>query len=202
MRRCGDLTLGLRFRFFGRRGRKSRPNVSHQALVLCALDGRTFEERAVLFDRKTAPIVARHGRQGRRGVEFRHIGGDGEPIPRTAVGAAVATVEHVPQFAAGAFGERLAAVLDAEIRETFKVPNIGIIGGAYIVEGKVKRNAQVRLVRDGIVIHEGTISSLRRFKDDAKEVAQGYECGIGIEAYNDIKPMDIIECFHMVEIER
>ena len=87
----------------------------------------------------------------------------------------------------------------AEIRETFKVPNIGIIGGAYIVEGKVKRNAQVRLVRDGIVIHEGTISSLRRFKDDAKEVAQGYECGIGIEAYNDIKPM---ECFHMVEIER
>jgi len=90
----------------------------------------------------------------------------------------------------------------AEIRETFKVPNIGIIGGAYIVEGKVKRNAQVRLVRDGIVIHEGTISSLRRFKDDAKEVAQGYECGIGIEAYNDIKPMDIIECFHMVEIER
>ena len=90
----------------------------------------------------------------------------------------------------------------AEIRETFKVPNLGIVGGAYIVEGKVKRNAQVRLVRDGIVIHEGTISSLRRFKDDAKEVAQGYECGIGIEAYNDIKPMDIIECFHMVEIER
>lgn len=90
----------------------------------------------------------------------------------------------------------------AEIRETFKVPNLGIVGGAYIVEGKVKRNAQVRLVRDGIVIHEGTISSLRRFKDDAKEVAQGYECGIGIEAYNDIKPLDIIECFHMVEIER
>lgn len=89
-----------------------------------------------------------------------------------------------------------------QIRTTFKVPGIGIIGGAYVTEGKVVRNAQVRLVRDGIVIHEGTISSLKRFKDDAKEVATGYECGIGIENYNDIKEEDIIECFHMVEIER
>ena len=89
-----------------------------------------------------------------------------------------------------------------EIRNTFKVPNVGIIGGAYVTEGKVQRNAEVRLVRDGIVIHEGKISSLKRFKDDAKEVAQGYECGIGIENYNDIKDGDLIECFHMVEIER
>jgi len=89
-----------------------------------------------------------------------------------------------------------------EIRNTFKVPNVGIIGGAYVVEGKVQRNAEVRLVRDGIVIHEGKISSLKRFKDDAREVAQGYECGIGIENYNDIKDGDLIECFHMVEIER
>lgn len=89
-----------------------------------------------------------------------------------------------------------------EIRTTFKVPGVGIIGGAYVQEGKVVRNAEVRLVRDGIVIHEGKISSLKRFKDDAKEVASGYECGIGIESYNDIKEGDIIECFHMVEIER
>lgn len=89
-----------------------------------------------------------------------------------------------------------------EIRNTFKVPGVGIVGGAYVIEGKVVRNAEVRLVRDGIVIHEGTISSLKRYKDDAKEVAQGYECGIGIENYNDIKEGDIIECFHMVEIER
>ena len=71
----------------------------------------------------------------------------------------------------------------AEVRETFKVPNIGIIAGSYIQEGKVVRNAEIRLVRDGIVIHEGKISSLRRFKDDAKEVNQGYECGIGIDVY-------------------
>ena len=90
----------------------------------------------------------------------------------------------------------------AEVRETFKVPNVGIIAGAYVQEGKVLRNAEVRLVRDGIVIHEGKISSLRRFKDDAKEVNQGYEGGIGIENYNDIKEGDVIECFHMVEVER
>ena len=90
----------------------------------------------------------------------------------------------------------------AEVRTTFKVPNVGTIAGAYVQEGKVIRNAEIRLVRDGIVIHEGTISSLKRFKDDAKEVNQGYECGIGIENYNDIKEGDSIECFHMVEVER
>ena len=90
----------------------------------------------------------------------------------------------------------------AEVRDTFKVPNLGIVAGCYVTEGEVKRNAQIRLVRDGIVIHEGVISSLRRFKDDVKEVAAGYECGLGIEKYNDIKPEDVIECFEMVEIER
>ncbi|MEG0291341.1 MAG: translation initiation factor IF-2 [Anaerovoracaceae bacterium] len=89
-----------------------------------------------------------------------------------------------------------------EIRETFKVPGVGVIGGAYVTNGKVVRNAEVRLVRDGIVIHEGKISSLKRFKDDAKEVAHGFECGIGLENYNDIKEGDIIECFQMEEIER
>ncbi len=89
-----------------------------------------------------------------------------------------------------------------EVRDTFKVPNVGIIAGAYVVEGKAVRNAEVRLVRDGIVIHEGKISSLKRFKDDAKEVLTGFECGIGIENYNDIKVGDIIECFQMVEVER
>ena len=89
-----------------------------------------------------------------------------------------------------------------EIRNTFKVPGVGIVGGAYVTDGKVVRNEQIRLVRDGIVIHEGKISSLKRFKDDAKEVAQGYECGIGIENYNDIKEGDIIECFTMEEVKR
>ena len=90
----------------------------------------------------------------------------------------------------------------AEVRDTFKVPNVGVIGGCYVQEGIVKRNEKIRLVRDGIVIHEGVISSLKRFKDDAKEVNAGYECGLGIEKYNDIKPGDVIECFTMVEVER
>ncbi len=89
-----------------------------------------------------------------------------------------------------------------EVRTTFKVPNVGTIAGAYVLEGKVVRNALIRLVRDGIVYHEGKISSLKRFKDDVKEVMHGYECGIGFENYNDLKEGDIIECFHMVEIPR
>ena len=89
-----------------------------------------------------------------------------------------------------------------EVRDTFKVPNLGTVAGGYVTEGKIRRSAEIRLVRDGIVIHEGTISSLRRFKDNVKEVMQGYECGIGIEDYNDIKIGDVMECFHMVEIER
>ncbi len=88
------------------------------------------------------------------------------------------------------------------IRATFKVPNIGTIGGAYVTEGKVSRNSDVRLIRDGIVIYEGKISSLKRFKDDAKEVVSGYECGIGLENYNDIKEEDVIEAFNMEEIKR
>ena len=89
-----------------------------------------------------------------------------------------------------------------EVRETFKVPGVGTIAGAYVTNGKAVRNAEIRIVREGIVIHEGKISSLKRFKDDAKEVMQGYECGIGIEDYNDIKIGDVIECFEMQEIER
>ena len=91
---------------------------------------------------------------------------------------------------------------EAEIRDTFKVPGAGIIGGAYVTDGKIARNAEVRLVRDGIVIHEGKVSSLKRFKDDVREVSQGYECGIGIKDYNDIKEGDVIECFRMEEVER
>ena len=90
----------------------------------------------------------------------------------------------------------------AVVRDTFKVPGVGIIAGCYVNEGIVKRNAQIRLVRDGIVVHEGVISSLRRFKDDVREVAAGYECGLGIEKYNDVKPDDVIECFNMVEVAR
>ncbi len=88
------------------------------------------------------------------------------------------------------------------VRNTFKVSGIGTIAGAYVQEGKVQRNALVRVVRDGIVIHEGQIASLRRFKDDVKEVASGYECGIGIEDFNDIHENDVIETYVMEQVQR
>jgi len=89
-----------------------------------------------------------------------------------------------------------------EVRQTIRVPNVGIIAGSYVQDGKVTRQAQIRIVRDGIVIMEDKISSLRRFKDDVREVAQGYECGIGLEKCNDIQVGDILEAFVMEEIER
>ena len=88
------------------------------------------------------------------------------------------------------------------VRQTYKVSGVGTIAGSYVTDGKIVRNAQVRLLRDNVVIYEGKISSLRRFKDDVREVATGYECGIGLENYNDVKENDVIECFQMEEIER
>ena len=89
----------------------------------------------------------------------------------------------------------------AEVRNTFKVSGVGTIAGGYILDGKISRNSQVRIVRDGIIVHEGILSSLKRFKDDVKDVSSGYECGIGIENFNDIKDGDIIESFVMEEIK-
>ncbi|WP_139652869.1 translation initiation factor IF-2 [Raoultibacter phocaeensis] len=90
----------------------------------------------------------------------------------------------------------------AEVRETFKVPKAGTIAGCYIVEGEISRDDKVRVVRDGTVVFEGTIDSLRRFKDDVKSVRSGYECGIGITGYQDIKIGDTIEGYKIVEVER
>ena len=91
---------------------------------------------------------------------------------------------------------------NVEVRQTFKVSNVGTIAGGYVKDGKVERNAGVRVIRDDVVIHEGKLASLKRFKDDVKEVAKGFECGLQIENYNDIKEGDIIEVFVMEEIKR
>ena len=88
-----------------------------------------------------------------------------------------------------------------EVREVYKITGAGVIAGCYVKEGKVVRSAQIRLVRDGVVIHEGTIASLRRFKDDVKEVATNFECGIGLEKFSDIKVGDIFEVFQMEQVE-
>ena len=89
----------------------------------------------------------------------------------------------------------------AEVRAVFQVPKVGNIAGCYVSEGKIERVRLLRLLRDGVVCYEGKISSLRRFKDDVKEVQNGLECGIGIENYNDIKIDDVIECYYLEEIK-
>jgi translation initiation factor IF-2 len=88
----------------------------------------------------------------------------------------------------------------ADVRQTFHVPKIGTIAGCYVTDGKMQRGQLMRLVRDGIITYEGKNSSLRRFKDDVKEVQSGYECGISIENFNDIKVGDVIESYYMEEI--
>ncbi len=91
---------------------------------------------------------------------------------------------------------------NVEVRQTFKVSSVGTIAGAYVLDGRVERNAGVRVIRDNVVIHEGKLASLKRFKDDVKEVTKGFECGIQIEKYNDIKEGDVIEVYVMEEVKR
>lgn len=90
----------------------------------------------------------------------------------------------------------------AEVRALFRVPNVGVIAGSYVIDGKIQRNAGVRVLRDGVIVYEGQLSSLKRFKDDAKEVPENFECGIGIKDFNDIKEGDTIEAFILEEVPR
>jgi translation initiation factor IF-2 len=90
----------------------------------------------------------------------------------------------------------------AQVRETFKVSRVGTIAGCFVQSGIIRRNASVRLLRDHVVVYEGVISSLKRFTDDAREVAAGFECGVGLQDYDDVKVDDVFEVFEMVETER
>ena len=113
-------------------------------------------------------------------------------------------IEDVEKAMKGMLAPKFREVVlgSAQVRQVFKVTGAGTVAGCYVTDGKVVRNAQARLLRDSVVIHEGKVDSLKRFKDDAKEVAAGYECGMGFESYNDIKEGDVIECFQMEEIEQ
>ena len=112
-------------------------------------------------------------------------------------------IEEMQQAMKGMLDPKFKEVVvgHAEIRQTFKVSGVGTIAGAYVQDGKIVRACEVRIVRDGIVIHEGHLNSLKRFKDDVKEVAAGYECGVGLEKFNDIKGGDILEAFIMEEVK-
>ncbi|HXQ20325.1 MAG TPA: EF-Tu/IF-2/RF-3 family GTPase, partial [Candidatus Acidoferrales bacterium] len=90
----------------------------------------------------------------------------------------------------------------AEVRQVFNVPSFGMVAGSFVTDGKITRNAAVRLVRDHVVIYTGKVASLRRFKEDAREVVSGYECGIGLENYQDVKSGDMIEAFDIERVAR
>ena len=90
----------------------------------------------------------------------------------------------------------------AEVRDTFRIPGVGVVAGLYVTEGIINRNSQVRLLRDGVVIYEGNIASLKRFENDVREVKEGFECGLGIEGYNDIKIGDELEIYIIKKIKR
>jgi translation initiation factor IF-2 len=98
--------------------------------------------------------------------------------------------------------ERESILGEAEIRQTFRVPKLGVIAGCYVTRGTIRRNSQVRLIRDGVVVYEGRVGSLRRFKDDVAEVREGFECGIGLENFQDVKEGDVIEAFEIEEFAR
>ena len=89
-----------------------------------------------------------------------------------------------------------------EVRKTYKVSKVGVIAGCYVTDGIVKRNSSIRVLRDNIVLHDGLLDSLKRFKDDAKEVKAGFECGLSIKNYNDIKEGDILEVYESVSVAR
>ena len=91
---------------------------------------------------------------------------------------------------------------DAEVREVFSVPRVGKVAGCYVLNGTITRGSKVRFLREGVVIWNGAIASLRRFKDDVREVQSGFECGIGLENYQDLKPGDVIETYDLKEIAR
>ncbi len=111
-------------------------------------------------------------------------------------------IEEVTAAMKGMLAPKFKEVLlgHAQVRQTIHVPNVGTIAGSYFQDGKIARNAQIRVVRDGVVIFEDKISSLKRFKDDAREVMSGFECGVGLERFNDIKEGDILEAFVMEEV--
>jgi translation initiation factor IF-2 len=113
-------------------------------------------------------------------------------------------VQDIENAARGLLGPEIREVPlgQAEVRALFRVPRVGVVAGCYVTDGVIRRNARVRLVRDGTVIYETTLSSLKRFKDDVREVGTGYECGMSLEGYQDIKEGDVIQAFEVREVAR
>ncbi len=173
---------------------KIQVNVIHKSV------GQISESDVMLAAASDAIIV---GFQVRPSVNARKIA-EREEIDIRLYSIIYAAIDEIKAAMEGMLAakieERVTATL--EIRETFKISKVGTIAGCMVLDGKILRNHKVRIVRDGIVVYSGLLGSLKRFKDDVKEVARGYECGLNIENYNDIKDGDIIEAFEEVEVKQ
>ena len=173
---------------------KIQVNVIHKAV------GQITESDVLLATASDAIIV---------GFQVRPSGGarklaEREEIQIKIYSVIYAAIEEVKDAMEGMLSAKIEekVIGNAEIRETFKISKVGTVAGCFVTDGKIKRNSKIRVIRDGIVAYTGELGSLKRFKDDAKEVTKGYECGLNVEKFNDIKVGDIIESFEEIEVKQ
>ena len=173
---------------------KIQVNVIHKAV------GQITESDVLLATASDAIIV---------GFQVRPSGGarrlaEKEEIQIKIYSVIYAAIEEIKDAMEGMLSAKIEEKIvgNAEIRETFKISKVGTIAGCYVTDGKITRNNRVRVIRDGIVVYTGELGSLKRFKDDVKEVAKGYECGLNVEKFNDIKVGDVVEAFEEVEVKQ
>lgn len=173
---------------------KVQVNIIHKGV------GQISESDVMLASASDAVII---GFQVRPSIDARRVA-ETEEIQIKLYSVIYAAIEDIKDAMEGMLSTKIEEEItgSAEVRETFKVTKSGTVAGCFVLDGKIKRNNKVRLIRDGIVIYQGDLGSLRRFKDDVKEVARGYECGLNIEKFNDIKENDIIESFEEVEVKQ
>lgn len=173
---------------------KVQVNIIHKGV------GEITESDVLLASASDAIII---GFQVRPSVSARKLA-EREEIEIKLYSVIYAAIEEVKESMEGMLSAKIEerVVGTAEIRETFKISKVGTIAGCFVTDGKIHRNNKVRVIRDGVVVYTGTLGSLKRFKDDAKEVAKGYECGLNIEKFNDIKEGDVIEAFEEVEVKQ
>lgn len=173
---------------------KVQVNIIHKGV------GQITESDVLLASASDAIII---GFQVRPAAGARKLA-ENEEIQIKLYSVIYAAIEEVKEAMEGLLSAKIEEriVGSAEIRETFKITKVGTIAGCFVTEGKIFRNNRVRVIRDGIVIYTGTLGSLKRFKDDVKEVARGYECGLNIDRFNDVKEGDIVEAFEEVEVKQ
>jgi len=173
---------------------KVQVNIIHKGV------GQISESDVMLASASNAIII---GFQVRPSVAARNIA-ESEEIQIKLYSVIYAAIDDVKDAMEGMLSATLEEKIlgSAEIRETFHITRVGTIAGCFVLDGKIKRNNRIRVIRDGIVVHTGTLGSLKRFKDDVKEVTHGYECGLNIDKYNDIKEGDIVESFEETEVRQ